>query len=176
MKRNRWLTMTILAALPLLAETTKGAKPVDVAAQVRHELVMLPYLGVFDNLSFRVEGGRVVLLGAVTSPVLKSSAERVAAAVPGVTGVENRIEVLPLSRFDDQIRLAAYRAVYSWPGLGRLSFQALPPVRIIVKNGNLTLEGVAPSEMDRQAAWLRALSVPGVFHVENRLTVERASR
>jgi hyperosmotically inducible protein len=176
MKSNRWLTIAALAALPLLAASTNGTKPLDVTERVRHELVMLPNLGVFDNLAFRVEGGRVTLFGAVVRPVLKSSAERVVAAIPGVTGVENRIEVLPLSRFDDQARFGVFRAVYSWPGLDRLAWQALPPVRIIVKNGHVALEGVVANEMDRNAAYVRALAVPGVFSVENHLTVERASR
>ena len=143
-----------------------------VAREVRHELVMLPYYGVFDNLAFSVNGGNVTLLGQVTNPVLKSDAENVVKRIEGVTRVDNRIQVLPLSSMDDQIRRAEFRAIYSEPSLNKYAFQAVPPIHIIVDNGKVTLEGVVGSEADKNLAGMRANQVPGVFSVSNNLRVE----
>jgi len=144
-----------------------------LAREVRHELVMLPYYGVFDNLSFKVEGNTISLYGQVTRPTLKSSAERVVKDIEGVEKVVNNIEVLPLSPNDDQIRLAMYRTIYGHAALNRYALQAVPPVHIIVKNGNVTLEGVVATQMDKQIAEVQARSVPGVFSVTNNLRVEQ---
>lgn len=140
---------------------------------VRHELVMLPYYGVFDNLAFRVDGGKVTLLGQVTRPTLKSDAEGVVKRIEGVEAVSNKIEVLPLSPHDDDIRLAAYRAIYRHTGLDRYALRAVPPIHIIVKNGNITLEGVVANEGDKNIAGMRAKGVPGAFSVTNNLRVEK---
>ena len=144
-----------------------------VMREVRHELVMLPYYGVFDNLVFRVDGSTVTLMGQVTRPTLKSSAENVVKDIEGVERVENQIEVLPVSSHDDRIRLAAYRAIYGHTALSRYSLQAVPPVHIIVKNGNITLEGVIANEGDKNIAGLQANSVPGAFAVTNNLKIEK---
>jgi hyperosmotically inducible protein len=133
---------------------------------------MLPYYGVFDNLSYQVDGDTVTLLGHVTRPTLKSDAEKAVKGVEGVERVVNEIEVLPLSGADDQIRLAVYRSIYGYEGLNRYVLQAVPPIHIIVKNGNVTLEGVVSNDADRNMANIRANSVPNVFSVENRLRVE----
>ena len=143
-----------------------------IAREVRHELVMLPYYGVFDNLVFRVDGSTVTLMGQVTRPTLKSSAENVVKNIEGVEKVVNNIEVLPLSPNDDQIRLATYRAIYGHTALNRYALQAVPPIHIIVNNGKLTLEGVVATEMDKNIANIQAGSVPGVFSVTNNLRVE----
>jgi hyperosmotically inducible protein len=144
-----------------------------IAREVRHQLVMLPYYGVFDDLAFRVEGGKVTLMGAVTRPTLKSDAENVVKRVEGVTQVDNRIEVLPLSSMDDQIRMAEYRAIYGDPALStRYGFRAVPSIHIIVKNGNVTLEGVVANQGDKDLINVRANSVPNVFKVSNDLQVE----
>jgi hyperosmotically inducible protein len=143
--------------------------------EVRHELVMLPYYGVFDNLSFTVEPtGKVVLLGSVTRPTLKSSAENVVKDIEGVESVENRIEVLPLSPNDDQLRLAVYRAIYGQAGLDRYGFQAVPSIHIVVANGNVSLEGVVNTEADKNLAGLKANGVSGVFSVKNNLRVDKS--
>jgi hyperosmotically inducible protein len=139
---------------------------------VRHELVMLPYYGVFDNLAFRVDGERVTLLGQVTRPTLKSDAERVVKQVEGVETVENEIEVLPVSPNDDRIRVAVYRAIYGHNALFRYALMAVPSIHIIVKNGNVTLEGVVASEADRNIANVQANQVSGVFSVKNNLRLE----
>jgi len=141
--------------------------------EVRHELVMLPDYGVFDNLAFRIDGSRVTLFGTVVKPTLKSSAEHVVARIEGVEGVVNQIEVLPLSPDDDRIRLAVYRAVYSQPNLNRYALQNVPPIHIIVKNGNVSLEGVVASESDKNTANIQASGVAGVFGVTNNLQVEK---
>jgi len=141
--------------------------------EVRHELVMLPFYGVFDNLSFRVDGYKVTLLGQVSRPTLKSDAERVVKKIEGVESVDNKIEVLPLSPQDDRIREAAFRTIYSHPNLNRYALRAVPPIHIVVRNGNITLVGVVANESDRNIAGIQANSVPGVFKVSNELVVSR---
>ena len=139
--------------------------------RVRSELLKLPYYGVFDYLAFQVDGDQVTLSGHVNWPTLKTDAERAARGVEGVTTVNSNIEVLPLSSFDDRIRIDAYRAIYGQPTLARYRLNPHPPIRIIVKNGNLTLMGVVGSNMDRTIAHMQANSVPGVFSVTNNLQV-----
>jgi hyperosmotically inducible protein len=134
-----------------------------IARDVRHELVMLPYYNVFDKLAFRVDGDTVTLMGQVTRPTLKDDAERVVKKIEGVEQVRNEIEVLPLSPQDDRIRMAAFRTIYGDPALNRYAHQAVPPIHIIVKNGNLTLEGVVATEADKNIAGIRANSIPGVW-------------
>jgi len=143
----------------------------ELTREVRHQLVLLPYYSVFDNLAFRVDGDRVTLEGQVTRPTLKSDAESAVKSIAGISGVTNNIEVLPLSPMDDQIRRATYRAVYGEGGLSRYSESAVPSIHIIVKNGNVTLEGVVDSEGDKNLANLRASAVPNVFSVKNNLVV-----
>jgi hyperosmotically inducible protein len=135
--------------------------------------VMLPSYGVFDNLSFRVNGGTVTLMGQVSRPTLKTDAERVVKGIEGVERVVNDIEILPLSSHDDEIRLATYRAIYGNTALNRYVLRAVPPIHIVVKNGSVTLEGVVANEGDKNIAGLQANSVPGVFSVTNNLRVER---
>jgi len=144
-----------------------------IAEQVRHELLMLPYYTIFDDLAFRVDGSTVTLLGAVTNPVLKSDAENVVKRIEGVTQVNNQIEVLPVSPMDWQIRRAEARKIYGNAQIGdRYGNQALPPIHIIVKNGHVTLEGVVASQFDKNLIGVQANTVPGVFSVTNNLRVE----
>jgi hyperosmotically inducible protein len=153
------------------AQSARGEQRIQ--KEVRHELVMLPYYGVFDNLAYRVDGATVTLLGEVTRPTLKSDAENVVKRIEGVEKVVNKIEVLPPAPNDDRIRLAEYRAIYSQTGLDRYALQAVPPIHIIVKNGNVTLEGVVGNEGDKNLAGIRANGVSGVFKVTNNLRVEK---
>jgi hyperosmotically inducible protein len=141
--------------------------------KIRRELVTLPFLGVFDSLSFKVEDGVVTLYGQVSRPTLRKDAQRVVERVSGVDQVINKIEVLPLSNFDDRIRVAVFRAVYGQPGLDRLALMANPPIRIIVKNGNVTLEGVVLNKGDATRAFIAANGVPNVFSVKNNLRIEK---
>lgn len=162
----------LLLAAPVFsaAASEKGRKSLE--QEIRRELVMLPYYDIFDSLSFRVDGGTVTLLGQVTRPTLKSSAERVVKDIEGVVAVKNEIEVLPLSSFDNRIRLGVLRAVYGNSALNRYALGAVAPIRIIVKNGDVTLEGVVANEMDRNIAYLAANGVFGVFSVTNNLRLE----
>lgn len=141
---------------------------------VRHELVMLPNYGVFDNFAFKIDGYTVTLLGQVSRPTLKTDAERVVKDIEGVEKVVNNIEVLPTSSSDDAIRLATYRAVYGHSSLNRYALQAVPPIHIVVKSGRVMLEGVVASETDRNVANIQANGVSGVFSVTNNLRVENS--
>lgn len=142
-----------------------------LAKEVRHQLVMLPWYSVFDNLAFQVDGDKVTLLGQVTRPTLKSDAEAAVKSIEGVASVVNNIEVLPVSVMDDQLRRAVFRTIYGEASLQRYAIQAVPPIHIIVKNGNVTLEGVVDNESDKNLANLRANEVPNVFSVKNNLRV-----
>jgi hyperosmotically inducible periplasmic protein len=180
----RSLLFALALAVPVLAHADDKKHHQDpyVAGQpsesrliqeVRHQLVMLPYYSVFDDLGFRVEGGTVTLEGAVVRPTLKSDSENVVKRIEGVTNVVNNIEVLPLSPNDDRIRRAMYRTIYGDPQIGtRYGYQALPSIHIIVKNGNVYLEGVVANTFDKNYINVRANGVPGVFKVENNLQVE----
>lgn len=159
--------------LTLAAFGVAQPTPDKITKEVRHELVMLPYYGVFDNLAYRVDGTKVTLFGQVTRPTLKSDAERAVKKIEGVTLVDNEIEVLPLSPNDDQVRRATYRAIYSKPALQRYQMGAVPPIHIIVKNGNITLIGVVDNEGDKTLAGIAANGVPGSFKVTNDLAVEK---
>ncbi|HXW18005.1 MAG TPA: BON domain-containing protein [Candidatus Acidoferrales bacterium] len=141
--------------------------------QVRHQLVMLPWLSVFDNLEYRVDGTTVILEGQVARASIKPDAETAVKHIEGVTNVENNIEVLPLSPMDNQIRLATYRAIYSEPGLQIYGRGTQPSIHIIVKNGNVTLVGVVDNQTDKNLAGIRANGVPNVFSVTNNLAVEK---
>jgi hyperosmotically inducible protein len=150
-----------------------GASDARLVKEVRHQLLMLPYYSIFDDLGFRVNGDTVTLVGDVTRPVLKSDAENVVKRIEGVGQVVNQINVLPLSTMDDQIRMAMARAIYGDPQIGtRYGYQALPSIHIIVSNGHVRLEGVVASEADKNLINMRARSVPNVFSVDNELQVE----
>ncbi len=139
--------------------------------EVRHELVMLPYFSVFDNLAYKVDGDTVTLMGQVTRPTLKSDAENVVKRIEGVEHVNNQIEVLPVSPNDDRIRRELYRSIYGFGALQKYSLGVQQPIRIIVKNGHATLEGVVDNEGDKNLANIRARGVSGVFSVTNNLQV-----
>ena len=174
------LLLALVTFVPALVAAKASAAVGDMPTtsrmerEVRHELLMLPYYSVFDNLMFRVDGGAVTLMGNVTRPVLKDDAERVVKKIEGVESVKNEIHVLPLSPVDDRIRFAAFRAIYGTPALNRYAHQAMPPIHIIVENGNITLEGVVANEMDRNLAYMKARGVHGAFSVTNNLRIEEA--
>jgi hyperosmotically inducible protein len=143
-----------------------------ITREVRHELLMLPYFGVFDNIAFKVEGETVTLLGQVVRPSLKSDAGNAVKHIEGVEHVDNQIEVLPLSPIDDRLRLQLFRAIYSYPALEKYALGVQKPIRIIVKNGHVALEGVVDNDADKNVAGIRANGVPGIFSVTNNLRVE----
>jgi hyperosmotically inducible protein len=175
------VTVAALSLAPYAAAYDKTkpdlVQPQDrLVERVRHELVMLPWYGVFDNLSFEIrDNDTVVLTGQVTRPTLKSDAGGVVNRIEGVHKVVNQIEVLPLSRFDDQLRFATYRAIYSRPGLDRYALRAIPAIHILVKNGNITLTGVVASEGDKNLAGIIAQGIPLSFSVTNNLTVQKGA-
>ena len=164
----------VSAALGRQAAAPSAAATARITKEVRHELLMLPYFSVFDNLSYKVDGYNVTLMGQVTRPTLKSDAENVVKKIEGVEHVDNQIELLPLSPNDDRIRRAVYRAIYGFPALQKYALGVQQPIRIIVKNGNVTLEGVVDNEGDKNIANIRANGVSGVFSVKNNLQVVKS--
>ena len=142
-----------------------------IVKEVRHELLMLPYFGVFDYIAFKVEGYNVTLLGQVVRPVTKSDAENAVKHIEGVEKVDNQIEVLPPSPGDDRLRTRLFRAIYGFPALQRYELGVQKPIRILVKNGHVTLEGVVDSEGDKNLVGIRANGVSGAFSVTNNLQV-----
>ena len=142
-----------------------------IVREVRHELLMLPYFGVFDYIAFKVDGANVTLLGSVVRPSLKSDAENTVKRIEGVEKVDNQIDVLPPSSMDDGLRIRLFQAIYQYSALQRYELGVQKPIRIIVKNGRVTLEGVVDSDADKNMAGLRANGVSGVFSVTNNLQV-----
>jgi hyperosmotically inducible periplasmic protein len=161
-----------MVAVPMFGRTNP-APAADLANQVRHQLVMLPYYNVFDDLNYSVDNatGVVTLSGDVTWPVVKDDAARSVKHLPGVTQVVNNIRVLPLSPMDNHIRAAEYRAIFGYSDLYRYAMGTLPSIHIIVDNGHVTLTGVVNNPADRDVAYLRANTVPGVFSVTNNLRI-----
>ena len=165
--------IVMLGASSASASSTAKAHYGDwLTQEVRHQLVLLPFYSVFDNLEYKVDGSEVTLSGQVTQPVVKIDAGNAVKRIEGVTKVTNNIEVLPVSPMDDQIRRAEFRAIYSEPALQRYAFGPVPPIHIIVKNGHVTLEGVVDTQADKALVYMRANGVPGVFSVTNNLRVE----
>ena len=166
----------LVCAFPLPGQRPSEPSPRAVERikrEVRHELLMLPYLGVFDNLAYKVDGYKVTLMGQVTRPTLKSDAERVVKGIEGVEQVDNQIEVLPPSPVDDRLRLRLYRAIYGYAALQKYALGVQKPIRIIVERGHVTLEGVVDSETDKNLAGIRANGVSGAFSVTNNLQVAK---
>jgi hyperosmotically inducible periplasmic protein len=174
-RKFRILTLLSLMLLPAASILAQGQalNPAQTRIQreVMHELLMLPYFGVFDNIEYQVNGDAVTLLGSVTRPTLKSDAENAVKHIEGVSRVDNKIDVLPPSPMDDRIRLALFRAIYDYPSLEKYSLGVQKPIRIIVKNGHAELDGVVDNEADKDTAGIRANGVSGVFSVTNNLRV-----
>lgn len=170
------LALAVSAAVAAPAESDEQVlSQQQVAKKVRRELVTLPFYGVFDNLDYKVEGSTVTLYGQVVRPTTRKDAARRVARIRGVERVVNNIEVLPLSPFDDSIRLRTYRTLFRSGGLHRYARGANSPIHIIVNRGHVTLEGVVLNKMDRQLAYMAASSVPDVFSVTNNLRTERGA-
>jgi hyperosmotically inducible protein len=166
--------IVIAAALPSAApqdsKKQQGERQ-NLVKEVRHQLLLLPYYSVFDNLAYRVNGDTVTLQGQVVRPTLKSDAEAAVKSISGIGTVVNNIEVLPVSPMDDELRRAVYRVIYSDPSLSKYGYSAVAGIHIIVKNGNVTLEGVVDNDADKNLANIRANGVPNVFSVKNNLLV-----
>jgi osmotically-inducible protein OsmY len=176
MKRKLAIVVVCLLALATLGFGQDRDQPTAksqerIIKEVRHELLMLPYFTVFDYIAFKVEGYNVTLLGDVVQPTLKSDAGNVVKHIEGVEKVDNQIEVLPPSPVDDGLRRRLYREIYGYPALEKYALGVQKPIRIIVKMGRVTLEGVVDNESDKNLAGLRANGVPGIFAVTNNLQV-----
>ena len=170
------VAVVILAATASAQQPRSSAKSDDtIKREVRHELALLPWYSVFDNIEYSVNGYKVTLLGQVVNPTIKSDAESAVKHVEGVESVDNQIEVLPPSPNDDQIRRAEYRAIYSSPGLQRYAEGSVQQIHIIVKGGNVALYGIVASQADKDVANVTANTVPGVFSVTNNLQVENST-
>ena len=167
------LTLLTLATLGIAQDRDQASAKAQerIVREVRHELLMLPYLDVFDYVAYKVDGYTVTLLGQVVRPTLKSDCENVVKRIEGVEKVDNQIEVLPPSPMDDRLRRRLYRAIYGYPSLEKYALGVQKPIRIIVKNGNVTLEGVIDNQGDKNVAGIRANSVSGIFSVTNNLQV-----
>jgi len=164
--------MLAIATPSVAAQKEVSPQAVErIQKEVRHEVLMLPYIDVFDNIAFKVDGDNVTLFGQVTRPTVKTDVERVVKTIEGVEKVDNQIEVLPVSPNDDRLRLRLFRAIYGFNALQRYALPVVKPIRIIVKNGHVTLEGVVDSEGDKDLVNLRARGVSGSFSVTNNLTV-----
>ena len=179
MKTSKKLTFLAMAGLlmaaPGFANNQNTPAPVDRATlekSVGHALNSLAWYGVFDDLSFQVDNsGNVTLSGQVARPIVSLDAEAAVKHLPGVQHVDNQVEVLPVSPYDDSIRLRAYAAIFGYPALSRYAINSRSPIRILVKNGNVTLAGVVDNELDRKLAEFRVRSLPFTFQVINDLRV-----
>jgi hyperosmotically inducible protein len=176
MKAKVSVVLPLLLCLSAWSQNEQAPQKAEARIQreVRHELLMLPNLSVFDNLEYKVDGYNVTLIGQVTQPTVKSDAERAVKGIEGVEKVDNQIEVLPPSPSDDRLRLQMYRTIYGFDPLQKYAMPAIKPIRIIVKNGHVTLEGVVDSEADKNMVGVRANTVPGVFSVTNNLRVVKS--
>ena len=168
---------SLAKTVPADPQSSSGTQKMQerITREVRHELVMIPQLTIFDNLAYKVDGAPVTLLGQVRNPVIKDWAERAVKGIEGVQSVDNQIEVLPLSSNDERIRRQVARAIFNDSRLFPYSLGAVPPIHIIVKGGHVTLEGVVDSQGDKNVANIRANGVPGVFSVTNNLQVENST-
>jgi hyperosmotically inducible protein len=184
MKRKRALNLVLAAALALGAGSAFASSNADVSGsnarleqrlykEVHHALAMIPDVTIFDNLAYSVQGGTVTLYGQVRNAFVDDEAKSSVKRLEGVDQVVDKIEVLPVSFNDDRIRRQVAFAVFRDPRLSRYSMGTMPPIRIIVKNGHVDLEGVVATQGDKDVASIRANGVPGVFSVENHLQVEK---
>jgi hyperosmotically inducible periplasmic protein len=208
MQKKTSVTMVFLCAALLLTGwswTSAAQEQKSTVEQIRKQLLQLPYYGVFDFLAFQYEKGTVTLVGFAYRPTLKTDATRAVKRVPGIDNVIDKIEELPVSINDDELRWKTYYKIYGDPFLSRyapgggmlwghmhpfdpvfhpMGPAAFPgfepagdyPIHIIVKNGKIALYGVVDNEADRNVAELRAREVPGSFGVENYLVVESKSQ
>lgn len=162
-----------ISVLPGLKQQITGANPAEVkiAREVRHEIALLPYYTLFDDIRFTVNGNSVTLMGDVVNPALKRDAGNAVKHIDSVETVQNNINVLPPSSNDDQIRHAVARRIFSFGGLSRYSWEAAPSIHIIVKGGHVKLIGVVDNVGDRNAAGIQAKTVSNVFSVDNQLQI-----
>jgi len=173
------LAVPAFLALGIASAASKNTVPAndaELANKVAHEIRMYSRYTIWDNINLRVQDGNVELLGHVSQPFKKSDLQRIIQHVAGVRSVSNELEVLPLSNFDDQLRLQVARNIYRDPSLSRYGIQAVPPIHIIVDNGQVTLEGVVNNEMEKNIAGIRASQSMSFGPVKNNLRVENSPK
>ena len=164
----------IAASLAIGAAAAATPNDADIAKGVRHEVLMYSHFTMWDDVNFRVNSGNVELFGAVSQPFKKDDIRRLVQSIPGVASVTNEIKVLPLSPFDDRLRLQVARAIYRDSVLSKYAMDPAHPIRIIVANGHVTLYGAVDSAMDKNVAGIRAGQVFGAFSVDNKLVVDKS--
>jgi hyperosmotically inducible periplasmic protein len=170
-------TASLASGGPVVADYGKHGYPNTaeghIAKEVRHELLMLPYYSLFDDLEYSVQGNTVTLTGSLTSQhsITKSEAQGAVQHIEGVDKVINNIQLLPLSPLDDEVRVKVYRAISNTASLSRYFWEAAPSVHIIVRGQRVTLRGYVNSEMDKNLATIAVKNVPDVFEVTNDLRV-----
>jgi hyperosmotically inducible periplasmic protein len=174
---NSKILGVMLLGASLMLGATKEPKPAPgtdeaITAKVRHEVLNYSRYTIWDDIGFRVNHGQVELLGAVSQPFKKSDIEHIVRNIPGVVSVSDEIKVLPLSDFDNRLRLQVARAIYRDPMFTRYAMQAYPAIHIIVDNGHVTLSGVVATQMEKQIAGMRASSSMSFGQVVNNLQVE----
>jgi len=173
-----FVILVSLVSLSAAAQDAQSSQPSAkaqerIVKEVRHELLMLPYFGVFDYITYKVDGYNVTLMGQVVRPILKSDAESAVKRIEGVEKVDNQIEILPPSPMDDRLRRRVFHAIYGFAALEKYALGVQKPIRIVVKGGHVTLEGVVDTDADKNLAGVRANGVPGIFSVDNHLQVEK---
>jgi hyperosmotically inducible protein len=170
----------ILAGPSLHAQHPPAAKPViaepkteesQLSHEIRHQLIVLPYYSVFDYITFALDGDKVTLTGYVLRPTLRTDAEVAVKSLEGVSSVKNLVEVLPKSPTDDDSRRAVYRAVFEDSTLQRYAVSEVPVIHIILRNGEVTLEGAVATEAEKNLASTRASGVSGISSVKNNISI-----
>jgi hyperosmotically inducible protein len=146
--------------------------PRQIGEQTRKDIVTYYAYTIFDNITLEVQGDRLIVNGQVTQPYKKQDIGNFLAHVNGVAELDNNLEVLPTSEYDDSLRLAIARTIYNDPFFIHYGNQALPPIHIIVKNGNVSLEGVVASQMDRTKAEMDARLAATYFNLTDNLRIE----
>lgn len=155
------LAGALMAGSALAAHKTDPATPrtdTDISKSVQHEILMYPYYSIFDEIGYSVQNGQVTLTGDVTQPVKKSDIKGIVSRIPGVEGVNDQIQVLPLSPNDNLLRREVATAIYRFPALSRYGMGTHPSIHIIVDNGHVTLTGVVDTQNDKDLAGIRASS------------------
>ena len=168
------LMAAIVAGAGSASASTAAVSDTQIEKQVVHEILMYPRYTIWDNIALRVHEGNVEVTGVVSQPYKKEDVTRLVKNVPGVASVTNDLKVLPLSPFDDELRIRVARAIYGDPMLTSYAIQPRGPIHIIVNNGQVTLEGMVSRQMDKQIAGLRANNAGLSFGpVVNNLEVEK---
>jgi hyperosmotically inducible protein len=181
----RYQLFLAVALAGMLGAPSAGAQQADTPAaqeearsrmrlfeRIEHEVFQYPHYTVFDTVSVQIDGGSVIVTGRVTMPYKSEDIGRRIAKVKGVSKVDNRIEVLPASKSDDELRVRVFDAIYGHRTFQPYARQANPPIHIIVERGRLTLEGVVQDETERLLAMSLAGS-RGALQVRNNLQTTR---